>query len=145
MRDFNMAETFGEYVRRHRMAVSMTQIMLAERAGIGQSYVSGIERGINREVDPDIVKAIAAAMGRPEGEALRVAFPNVASPEILYELPADLAPLIEGYNGLPEGAPREIALEQMMGALAAVRRLTGGREAQEGDDRRVREMGPDDL
>jgi len=147
-----MAETFGEYVRRHRMAMSMTQVMLAERAGIGQSYVSGIERGTNREIDPAIVKAIAAALGRAESEALRVAFPNVVPSEIVYELPPDLAPIIESYNGLPEGTPREIAREQMLSDLAAVRRLTTGNAADRYDNeprteapRTIRELGPDDL
>lgn len=68
-------ETFAEYVKRHRTDADMKQDALAKKAGISQSYVSGIERGINLEVDPDYVRAIATALGRSPGEAMRVAYP----------------------------------------------------------------------
>jgi len=63
-------ESFASYVRRHRIGLDIKQDALAEMVGISQSYVSGIERGINTDISRDIVKRIAAALRRPETEAL---------------------------------------------------------------------------
>ncbi len=75
-RGFLMAETFADYVKRYRTLADMKQTTLAEKVGISQAYVSGIERGINKDVDPATVAKIAEVLGRPADEAVRIVYPS---------------------------------------------------------------------
>ena len=105
-----MAESFAEYVKYHRSALGLTQGELAEKSKISQSYVSGLERGINKEPDRDIVISLAGALGRPKKEALAVVgYSESSSPresEIEYLVNFDdLTP--EGMNDFDE-LPREV-------------------------------------
>ena len=70
---FLMSETFGQYVRRHRKTLSMTQDELARKSGISQSYVSGIEREVNKDVSREDVKKLARALEVPAADALTAA------------------------------------------------------------------------
>ena len=56
-----MLVSLGLNIRRHREAQDLTQEELGERAGIDQTYISGIERGIR---NPGIksVARVAKAM-----------------------------------------------------------------------------------
>ncbi|RRJ95877.1 XRE family transcriptional regulator [Opitutaceae bacterium TAV4] len=53
---------FGENVRRTREALSWTQEVLAEKSGLDQTFISGIERG-SRNPTVLTVTRIAAALG----------------------------------------------------------------------------------
>lgn len=67
-----MAETFGELVLEARLAAKLSQRALAERAGINQTTISGVERGLFRP-RYDIVIGLARALQVPEGVLLTAA------------------------------------------------------------------------
>jgi Zn-dependent peptidase ImmA (M78 family) len=54
----------GERVRTLRELLGLTQVRLAEVAGISQSWLSDVETG-NREIDPSGLSSIAEATGTP--------------------------------------------------------------------------------
>ena len=58
----DLAAYFGEAVRQHRALVRLSQIELAERAGLDRTYVSGIERNIRNPSLKNLQK-IAEALG----------------------------------------------------------------------------------
>ncbi len=62
-----MLVSLGLNIRRHREAQDLTQEELGERAGIDQTYISGIERGIR---NPGIksVARVAKALGLTTSE-----------------------------------------------------------------------------
>jgi transcriptional regulator with XRE-family HTH domain len=66
-------DSFQDYIKYHRRRLDLTQKELADKADIGQSYVSGLERGINKEPTPDILMRIAGAVGRPVEEVFAAA------------------------------------------------------------------------
>lgn len=84
---FSPMQTFADYVRTHRAALNMKQNTLAAKAGISQAYVSGIERGINVDVDPVIVRNLAVALQQSPLEAMRIVYPAGVPepPEIVRE------------------------------------------------------------
>jgi transcriptional regulator with XRE-family HTH domain len=53
------AETLGEYVRRKREAVSMSQRQLAAEAGVSFSNISRLESGFHASPSPELLKNIA--------------------------------------------------------------------------------------
>jgi transcriptional regulator with XRE-family HTH domain len=60
--------TFGELLKRHRLAAGLTQEALAERAALSARAVSDLERGVNRAPRRDTVDLLTAALalsGRP--------------------------------------------------------------------------------
>lgn len=58
-------KTYGERVRAARVALKMSQIALAKKAGVSQTTVSDIERGRN-ENSKDIVQIAKALKRTPE-------------------------------------------------------------------------------
>ena len=56
------AQTFGELLRRLRIAAGMTQEKLAEAAGISARSVSDLERGINQRPRNDTARLLADAL-----------------------------------------------------------------------------------
>jgi transcriptional regulator with XRE-family HTH domain len=54
----------GERVRTLRELLGLTQVRLAEVAGVSQSWLSDVETG-NRGVDPSGLSSIAEATGTP--------------------------------------------------------------------------------
>jgi len=60
----------GAKVRRARQRASLTQSQLAERADIGQSYVSSIEDGSRRRVSPPVYGRLCAALHLADHDAL---------------------------------------------------------------------------
>src|SRR5687767_14025285 len=65
MRDVEstQAVTFGDLLRRHRLAVGLTQEALAERAGLSVRAITDLERGVRRAPYRDTVQRLAAALG----------------------------------------------------------------------------------
>ncbi len=53
---------FGQNVRREREAKAFTQEVLAERAGLDRTYISGVERGV-RNLSIASMVSIARALG----------------------------------------------------------------------------------
>lgn len=62
-------ESFGERLRRLRVEQRMTQIELSRRARVNQGHLSSIERG-DHLPRPDTLRALAVALGVPEGVLL---------------------------------------------------------------------------
>lgn len=124
-------EAFGQYVRRLRESRGMKQAVLAEKAKITQSYVSGIERGINVQVDPEIVNAIADALETDRTEAMRVAAQSVGYvPELTRVTNLEDFGIPESYNELDD-MHRSEANEEIAEAVDRVlrrqqRRRSGG-------------------
>jgi transcriptional regulator with XRE-family HTH domain len=65
--------SFAEFNRYHRRRLNWSQDKFAEEAEIGQSYVSGLERGINKDPNNEILTRIAAAIHRPLEEVFAAA------------------------------------------------------------------------
>jgi transcriptional regulator with XRE-family HTH domain len=59
-------ETFGDVLRRERLAAELTQEELAERAGLSPRSVSDLERGINRTARKATAQLLADALGLEE-------------------------------------------------------------------------------
>jgi predicted ATPase/transcriptional regulator with XRE-family HTH domain len=55
--------SFGELLRRSRMAAGLTQEELAERAGLSARGIQDLERGLRRSPHPDTVRRLWAALG----------------------------------------------------------------------------------
>lgn len=53
----------GDYVKRERSRLGLSQIELAKEAGIQQPNLSDIERGRNQNTSPDTRRRLAAALG----------------------------------------------------------------------------------
>ena len=58
----NLADHFGQAVRRHRELLRLSQEELANRAKIDRTYISGVERGI-RNPSLLVMQRIATALG----------------------------------------------------------------------------------
>jgi len=54
--------TFAQLLKRHRLAAGLTQVELAERAGISPAAVTALERGINRTPHADTVARLVQAL-----------------------------------------------------------------------------------
>jgi transcriptional regulator with XRE-family HTH domain len=61
------AEEFGRRVRAHRTALGVSQMALAEAAGLHFTFVSSVERGRRNVTLPSIVR-LAGALGVDPGE-----------------------------------------------------------------------------
>lgn len=84
--------TFGELLRRHRVACDLTQEALAERAGMSDRSVRALERGQNRP-QRDTARRLAAALGL-RGDVLdcflTAAVSGARRRRLTIELPTDL-------------------------------------------------------
>jgi transcriptional regulator with XRE-family HTH domain len=59
--------SLGLNVRRQREAQDLTQEALAEKAGLDQTYISGIERGVRNPGIKNVAR-VARALGIPTAE-----------------------------------------------------------------------------
>lgn len=60
----------GAKLRRARHEAHLTQVQLAEKAEIGQSYVSSIEDGSRKRVSPPVYGRLCAALHLTDHDAL---------------------------------------------------------------------------
>ena len=60
----NLSEAFATVVQHRRTAGKLSRETLAQRAGLHQTYIGLIERGL-RNPSLDAAQAIAAALGQP--------------------------------------------------------------------------------
>ncbi|HZS92214.1 MAG TPA: AAA family ATPase [Chloroflexota bacterium] len=79
--------SFGELLRRHRLAMGLTQEELAERAGLSARAVSDIERGLKSRPHRDTVRLLAEALGLAGSE--RAAFEAARGRGAAAALPAN--------------------------------------------------------
>jgi transcriptional regulator with XRE-family HTH domain len=73
------APSFAELLRRHRLALGLTQEELAERAGLSGRGISDLERGLKHAPRASTVRLLARGLGLPDAEAaalLRAAQPR---------------------------------------------------------------------
>lgn len=128
-------DSFSEYLRYHRNRLGYTQDELAEKSGISQSYVSGIERGINKDPEPEKLEGIARGIQRPVGEVFRVAGRALrVRSEIEYSQDdPDIPVIVEGYNGLTPQDKQIVkgVIERLR--TDSRRQSIGGRNADEGE------------
>ena len=89
----------GARLRDHRRRLGLSQSQLAAKAGVNQGYLSSIEKG-DRTPRPDTLRAIAVALGVPEGVLLGAGEGHDA-PQILdtRELPL--------FGAIPNGPPAQ--------------------------------------
>jgi transcriptional regulator with XRE-family HTH domain len=59
----NPSESFGDLLRRHRVAAGLTQEALAERAGLSRRGIADLERGVRRTPYRHTVTQLADALG----------------------------------------------------------------------------------
>lgn len=57
----NLADYFGQAIRKHRELLRLSQEDLAERSGIDRTYISGVERGV-RNPTLDVMQRISRAL-----------------------------------------------------------------------------------
>lgn len=62
MNNTGSTATFGRRLRKHRIAVGLTQKALADKAGLSPNAISAIERGKRRYPYPHTVLALAEAL-----------------------------------------------------------------------------------
>ena len=63
-RDLEFSDAFAVVLRRHRVALKLSRQVLAEKAGLHQTYVGMIERGLSNP-SVDVVNALAEALEIP--------------------------------------------------------------------------------
>src|SRR5271156_4647854 len=68
MRNGAVAENFGTTLRRHRLAASLTQEALAERAGISATAIAALERGRRRAPRLTTLRQLGEALGLDAAE-----------------------------------------------------------------------------
>jgi predicted ATPase/DNA-binding XRE family transcriptional regulator len=66
------ATTFGDLLRRHRIASGCSQEQLAERAGLSAGGVSALERGVRRRAYVDTVDLLAKALKLSEADRIEL-------------------------------------------------------------------------
>src|SRR3981189_3377485 len=79
-----VTETFGALLRQHRLAASLSQEQLGERAQLSVDAVAALERGRRTAPRPGTVVLLADALRLTSAE--RVALVSAAMPEKLGEL-----------------------------------------------------------
>jgi predicted ATPase/transcriptional regulator with XRE-family HTH domain len=77
--------TFGALLRRHRIAASLTQEALAERAGLSVRGISDLERGVNTQPRLETVRLLAEALDLSETDRSHLALR--ARPETTAQAP----------------------------------------------------------
>ncbi|WP_174424436.1 helix-turn-helix domain-containing protein [Cupriavidus basilensis] len=113
----------GDFVRRHRVERDLTQAELARRAGVNATYINAIETGRNRPDGPQILNALAEALGLDAHgrQALRKA---AELSQRMLRLPEELSPAEHEFvRALVDELPRlgTPALDILTNVLAALR------------------------
>src|SRR5689334_896316 len=70
MPSVDAALSFGDLLRRYRLAAGLTQEELAERAGLSVRGLSDLERGSRTRPRPHTVRQLAAALALPPSDSL---------------------------------------------------------------------------
>jgi non-specific serine/threonine protein kinase len=110
--------TFGELLRRHRLAAGLSQEALAERAGLSARGVSDLERGVHRAPRRDTVALLATGLDL-DGAARAALAAAVRSGRAPRARPAPALPV-----ALTSFVGRERELAEVRQLLGATRLLT---------------------
>src|SRR5215468_7134992 len=107
------ATTFGQLLRRYRLAAGLTQEELAAQSAVAVRTISDLERGVSRRAHPGTIDQLAAALPlQPDDRAAlqsawRAARPQPVAVDAPHNVPAQLTSFIG----------REREMEQVMGLL----------------------------
>ena len=114
------SQAFSDLLRRHRLAVGLTQEALAERAGLSVHGIQKLERGVTRPYRDTVQRLLAALpLSADDQVELRAAAGAAA------RQPRGLAAAEVTRHNLPIPATSFIGREQELGEV--VRQLTGAR------------------
>lgn len=67
---------FGQFIKRKRQDLSLTQTQVAKRLGVGQNYVAYMERG-ERKPSIDIIQGLAQCLKLPLQKLYLLANPDI--------------------------------------------------------------------
>jgi predicted ATPase/transcriptional regulator with XRE-family HTH domain len=122
--------SFGDLLRRHRLAAGLTQEQLAEKAQLSARAVSDLERGTRSRPWRDTIRLLATALALPPAERAELEAAARRSGTVLGEPPAPAAPS-PGPNALSNlplpitsFVGRERELDEITRLLAGARLLT---------------------
>jgi predicted ATPase/DNA-binding XRE family transcriptional regulator len=122
------ANTFGQLLRRYRLAAGLTQEELAARSAVAVRTISDLERGVSRRAHPSTIDQLAAALPLQldERATLESAW-RAARPHPTTLAPSEAA-LPYAPNNVPEQLTRFIGrereMEEVMGLLTEARLVT---------------------
>jgi predicted ATPase/transcriptional regulator with XRE-family HTH domain len=92
------SRSFGEVLRRYRLAAGLSQEALAERAGVSPRGVSDLERGLSRAPRPETLARLTEAL-RLEGGARRALATAAGYPPVDDALESPVAALASATRG----------------------------------------------
>jgi transcriptional regulator with XRE-family HTH domain len=95
--------TFGALLRRHRLAASLSQEALAERAGLSAAAVASLERGRRTSPRPDTLGMLADALGLAGAD--RAQFISAATGAYLPQPEQQAAPVAALARSVPQALP----------------------------------------
>src|SRR4051794_16946655 len=113
--------TFGDLLRRYRVAAGVTQEELAERATLSTRAIGDIERGMKQRPQRETVRLLAKALGLTDDE--QAVFAQAARARQVVAQP--LAPVVETPTNIPAVVTPLIGRDE---ELAAIPTLLRGRD-----------------
>ena len=121
MSDSDVREPFGSLLRRHRLAIGLTQEQLAERSGVAKRTIQDLEGGVARPRRETVRRLIGALKLPPEAHAVFEAVRPSRRPRVAHVTPHAWA--VEGFTKLLAhgGGVTDVGTELMvLTATAAV-------------------------
>ena len=135
----------GEWLRKRRRALDLTQKELDELSGVSQSYIAKIEGGSAKDVSRDKIVALAKALRVSATEPLQIAgyssldITDEPDREITYEHDPSVIPVPEGFEDLDDPIIQAGATRMAQAAYAeymkAMRELRNKNTVGFGEDR----------
>ena len=101
--------TFAALLKRHRLAMGLSQEQLGERAGLTAQAISTLERGFRRTPYRDTVHVLARALALSPAEAAALEAAVVRSQALGLDAPDPLVPLLPTPPTSLVGRTREVA------------------------------------
>jgi len=122
------ANSFGQLLRRYRLAAGLTQEELAAQSAVAVRTISDLERGVSRRAHPGTINQLSAALPlQPDERAALESAWRAARPHPTTEAPSEAA-LPYAPNNVPEQLTRFIGrereMEEVMGLLTEARLVT---------------------
>jgi non-specific serine/threonine protein kinase len=123
-RDWNMASdgvnSFGQLLRRYRLAAGLTQEELAAQSAVAVRTISDLERGVSRRAHPGTIDQLAAALPlQPDDrEALQSAWRAARPQPVAVDAPHNVPAQLTSFIG------REREMEEVVGLLGEARLVT---------------------
>lgn len=92
----------GIFIKRAREEVGITQQELSQRTGLSRVTINHLENGLRKQVKPEVIQKISAALGKNENYFLGV------DDTIFSDLPISLSDAISEIIDLPKAEQEEI-------------------------------------